>query len=61
MGWYKYNATKQINDHFGAEGQRVFQRSYYDHVVRDENDYMAIWEYIDGNPAKWKEDKLYME
>ena len=61
IGWYKYHATKQINEHFGTSGNRVFQRSYYDHVVRDENDYMMIWEYIVGNPARWTEDKLYME
>ncbi len=42
-------------------GQRVFQRSYHDHVIRCENDYREIREYIDNNPAKWVEDRYYTE
>ena len=42
-------------------GEKIFQRSYHDHIVRDENDYLKIWEYIDGNPAKWQEDCFYSE
>ena len=34
-------------------GQSIFQRSYYDHVVRNQKDYDEIWEYIDNNPQKW--------
>lgn len=40
-------------------GQSVFQRSYHDHVIRNEKDYLQIWEYIDNNPAKWQEDCFY--
>lgn len=61
IGWYKYNVTKQINDEEGPLGRRVFQRSYYDHVIRNERDYQEIWNYIDGNPSKWVEDCFYME
>ena len=42
-------------------GVSLWQRSYYDHIIRDESDYEAIWEYIENNPLKWKEDKLYTE
>ncbi|MBE6776712.1 MAG: transposase [Ruminococcaceae bacterium] len=38
--------TKQI-------GFSIFQRSYYDHVIRNQEDYNEIWEYIDNNPKKW--------
>lgn len=38
---------------------RVWQRSYYDHVIRNEQDYLRIWQYIDDNPAKWAEDEYY--
>lgn len=38
---------------------KIFQRSYHDHVIRNEKDYLAIWEYIDNNPAKWAEDCFY--
>ena len=39
----------------------IFQRSFYDHVIRGEQDYKEIWEYIEENPAKWQEDKFYIE
>ena len=40
-------------------GFSIFQRSYHDHVIRDEQDYRKIWQYIDHNPARWKEDCFY--
>ena len=42
-------------------GENVFQRSFHDHIIRGEKDYLEIWEYIDTNPAKWKEDCFYQE
>jgi REP element-mobilizing transposase RayT len=53
IGWYKYQATKQINSMQNTSGYPVFQRSYYDHVIRNQRDYDEIWEYIENNPAKW--------
>ena len=53
VGWYKYQATKQINLICNTPGERVFQRSYYDHVIRNQQDYTEIWEYIENNPRKW--------
>ena len=40
-------------------GREIFQRSYHDHVIRDEEDYLMIWQYIDNNPAVWQEDCFY--
>ena len=34
-------------------GYNVFQRSYYDHIIRDRNDYEARMKYVYENPAKW--------
>lgn len=34
-------------------GENIWQRSYYDHVVRNKQDYDEIWEYIGNNPMKW--------
>ena len=39
----------------------LFQRSYYDHVIRDERDYRETWAYMDGNPGRWAEDELYTQ
>lgn len=44
-----------------ACGKTVWQRGYHDHIVRGEADYLRIWNYIDTNPAKWREDCYYTE
>ena len=49
---YKRSVTKQI-------GFSMWQKSYHDHIIRDEDEYRRIWQYIDENPAKWTEDKYY--
>ena len=40
-------------------GYPVWQRGYYDHVLRNKEDYLAIWKYIDENPMKWQQDEYY--
>ena len=40
-------------------GKSVWQRSYYDHIIRDDNDFMTRWNYIDANPARWREDEYF--
>ena len=42
-------------------GEMIFQRSYHDHVVRNEQDYLKIWEYIDNNPKQWELDCFYVK
>ena len=34
-------------------GQNIWQARYYDHVIRNQQDYDETWEYIDNNPRKW--------
>ena len=41
-------------------GFSVWQKGFYDHIIRSEQDYLDIWNYIEGNPGKWSEDELYM-
>ena len=38
----------------------VWQRGYYDHIIRDEQDYGEIWAYIEENPLRWAEDSLFV-
>ncbi len=54
IGRMKSFTTKQY-------GKTLWQRSFYDHIIRDENDYLRICEYIQNNPAKWSEDKYFVE
>lgn len=53
-----------INQYKGAVSKGVgfscWQKSFYDHIVRDEADYRRIWEYIDANPGRWEEDCYYI-
>ncbi|MCL2351103.1 MAG: transposase [Firmicutes bacterium] len=42
-------------------GYPIWQPRFYDHVVRNEEDYRRIWQYIDENPVKWKEDRYYKQ
>ena len=53
IGWYKYQVTKQVNAQFNHSSEKLFQRSYYDHVIRNQHDYNEAWEYIENNPRKW--------
>lgn len=41
-------------------GQSIWQRSYHDHIIRDEEDYLNHLQYIENNPAKWSEDNYYI-
>ena len=49
---FKTMVTKEI-------GNSIWQRSYHDHIIRGEKDYLKIWEYIDNNPLKWELDCFY--
>jgi putative transposase len=40
-------------------GTSIFQESYYDHIIRDEADYLTKWNYMDTNPARWTDDEYY--
>ncbi len=40
-------------------GISIWQRSYYDHIIRNEREYVAIAQYIADNPAKWKSDDYF--
>jgi REP element-mobilizing transposase RayT len=55
MGYYKYQTTKEINI------PNFWQRSFHDHIIRNEASFQYIWRYIDENPARWVDDCYYEE
>ena len=59
IGYIKMNASKAIRQHYGDIN--VWQRGYHDHVIRNQEDYVALAEYIETNPLRWQLDKLYSE
>lgn len=54
---YKTGVTKQLRKI--RPDIQVWQRSFYDHIIRNKKSYEDIWTYIDNNPLKWEMDKLY--
>jgi len=57
IGYLKMNVSRNI--HKNGYSSQIWQRSFHDHIIRNENDYLKIWEYIQNNPAKWREDCFY--
>jgi REP element-mobilizing transposase RayT len=57
VGGFKGAATKQINEIRGTPGAVVWQRNYYERIVRDEREMSQIWAYIENNPLGWAEDQ----
>ncbi len=51
--------TTRLCKKSGYNEKRLFQRSFHDHIIRNERDYQKIWEYIETNPIRWKEDCFY--
>lgn len=42
-------------------GFSIWQRSFYDRIIRNEREYQEIWQYIDQNLLKWQEDSMFGE
>ena len=61
IGRFKMLSSKQINQSRHTTGTKLWQRNYYEHIIRDEKDYNRICEYIKNNPLKWELDSLHPE
>jgi hypothetical protein len=57
VGYFKYQSAKQINHIRNTPGVPVWQRNYYEHIIRSEEEMDRIRTYIIENPAKWAEDE----
>ncbi len=58
VAYYKYQTTKQFNQSTSYPFPKLWQRNYYEHIVRDNTDPERIRRYIRNNPAHWTIDKL---
>lgn len=56
VAYFKYQAAKQINHIRNTSGQQVWQRNYYETVIRNEKELQSIREYIVNNPMQWELD-----
>jgi len=55
---FKIGVTKWFRKN--TDISTVWQRNYYEHIIRDEKSYYQISEYIQTNPLKWQDDKYYV-
>lgn len=55
---YKSAVTKRINEINGTPGTPIWQRNYYEHIIRGEADFARIREYIMNNPLRWRDSPL---
>lgn len=46
MAAFKAGVSREI-------GRSIWQRSYYDHIIRSQSDYDEVWQYIENNPIQW--------
>ena len=53
----KSMTTRQARER-GLKGS-LWQKGFYDTVIRDEEHYLEVWRYIDENPLKWALDEYY--
>ncbi|MCK5393250.1 MAG: transposase [Candidatus Omnitrophica bacterium] len=54
---FKSIVTTQINTIRNSPGEKIWQRNYYDHIIRNEKSLNEIRVYIRNNPATWDKDE----
>ena len=54
---FKAAATVRANELRGTPGKSIWQRNYYEHVIRSEKELNRIREYIENNPLRWQIDR----
>ena len=54
VGTYKAGVSRVV-------GFPLWQKSFYDHIIRNEQDYLEIRTYIENNPLKWELDRFYSD
>jgi REP element-mobilizing transposase RayT len=59
MSGFKSSVTKQINLIRNTPGEPVWQRNYWDHIIRNDESFYKIEDYIINNPVNWHQDQLF--
>ncbi|MCX6134338.1 MAG: transposase [Ignavibacteriales bacterium] len=58
---FKTFSARRINELRGTPGLSVWQRNYFEHIIRDERSLERISEYIASNPERWQADQNILE
>lgn len=56
---FKMAVTKRVNEMRGTPGALVWQRNYFERIIRDDDEATAIRAYIYENPRRWLDDDYY--
>ena len=56
---FKSVSTRKINQVAGRPGSKIWQRDYYEHIIRDEVELARIRRYIHDNPKHWEQDQRH--
>jgi putative transposase len=59
VAYFKYQSTKDINQARATTSGRVWQRNYYERIIRNEAALQKIRAYIINNPLQWELDQLH--
>jgi len=62
--WFKTMSTNEYirnvkNNNWKRFDGKLWQRNYWEHIIRNEKSYNTIAEYIKNNPDNWDKDKLF--
>jgi putative transposase len=60
LRFFKSKSAIEINKMLGRENDRLWQRNYYEHIIRNEEELANIQEYIFRNPSQWDKDEYYI-
>ena len=56
MRAFKSFSARRVNEDLGTMGHPLWQRNYYEHVIRDEKEWDRIRQYVESNPLRWEQD-----
>ena len=62
IGAYKSLVASEILKYYKSQNifmGKIWHRNYYDHIIRDEENYSRIVDYIRDNPLNWEKGELY--
>ena len=59
IGQFKSGVSREI--HNVISDIEIWQRSFHDHIIRNQNSYEKIWLYIDSNPVNWSKDCFFVD
>ncbi len=57
IGSFKSAATRRVYAFTNNHEKPLWQRNYYEHIIRNERDHLAIYDYILANPMNWEKDE----